>query len=331
MTSPPRSFTRPQPDPVEAIRTASRALVRELGFMDATLAGTALSPSAVHALIELEQGGGCTASDLGRRLRLEKSSVSRLLARLVAAGSVAQEATRPDGREKSLALTAQGRAQVEGIHRFARNQVRQALHQLPPHQHGTVAQGLAAYAQALRAARQPGEEAAAQSAPPIEIARGLPPGALGRIVEMHARYYARERGFGRFFEAKLARELAEFSDRLDDPRNAVWVALQGDAVLGSIAIDADDFGPEAAHLRWFILDDGVRGSGTGRRLLTQAIAFCDRQGYPAIELWTLSGLGAARRLYDDAGFRLTEEVSAAQWGKETTEQRFRRVRPSEAA
>jgi len=318
-------------DTVEAIRTASRALVRELGFMDTTLAGTALSPSAVHALIELEHGDGCTASDLGRRLRLEKSSVSRLLARLVAAGSVVQEATRPDGREKSLALTDQGRTQVAAIHHFARNQVQHALRQLPRHQHGTVVQGLAAYAEALRAAQQPGEEAAPQPVQPIEVQRALPPGALGRIVEMHARYYARERGFGRFFEAKLASELAEFSGRLDDPRNALWVALRGDTVVGSIAIDADDFGPETAHLRWFILDDGLRGSGTGRRLLAQATAFCDRQSYPATDLWTLSGLDAARRLYDDAGFRLVEEVSAAQWGKETTEQRFRRVRPSKAA
>ncbi|XAH23206.1 helix-turn-helix domain-containing GNAT family N-acetyltransferase [Xylophilus sp. GW821-FHT01B05] len=312
-------------DTVEAIRVASRALVRELGFMDTTLAGTALSPSAVHALIELERSGECTAGDLGRLLRLEKSSVSRLLARLVAAGSVAQQATRPDGREKSLALTAQGRAQVEEIHCFARSQVQCALAHLPPQQHGSVVKALATYAEALRASQAADAPPPAQ--PSVEIQRGLPPGALGRIVEMHARYYARERGFGRFFEAKLARELADFAGRLDDPRNALWVALRGGTVVGSIAIDADDFGPQTAHLRWFILDDGLRGSGTGRRLLARATAFCDRQDYPATDLWTLSGLDAARRLYDDAGFALVEEVRAAQWGKETTEQRFRRMRP----
>ncbi|WP_342212198.1 hypothetical protein [Roseitalea porphyridii] len=38
------------------IRDASRRLVRELGFMQATLAGTDLSPSAVHAIIEIGLG-----------------------------------------------------------------------------------------------------------------------------------------------------------------------------------------------------------------------------------------------------------------------------------
>jgi hypothetical protein len=41
------------------------------------------------------------------------------------------------------------------------------------------------------------------------------PGAIGRVTEMHAAYYHRTWGFGLFFEAKVATELAEFLGRFD--------------------------------------------------------------------------------------------------------------------
>ncbi|MBN9027774.1 MAG: MarR family transcriptional regulator, partial [Rhizobiales bacterium] len=60
---------------VDEIRSASRRIVRELGFMDPTLAGTAYSASAVHALLEIERRGSMTAAQLVQVLRLEKSSI----------------------------------------------------------------------------------------------------------------------------------------------------------------------------------------------------------------------------------------------------------------
>ena len=71
---------------IEPVRDASRRLVRELGFMRSTLAGTDLPPSAVHALIEIGAGGATTATELCRRLNLEKSSVSRMIGKIGGGG-----------------------------------------------------------------------------------------------------------------------------------------------------------------------------------------------------------------------------------------------------
>jgi hypothetical protein len=46
-------------------------------------------------------------------------------------------------------------------------------------------------------------------------------------------------------------------------------------------------------------------------------------------LWTFDGLNAARRLYEQSGFILTESYRGAQWGREVTEQKF--VRRANAA
>ncbi len=46
--------------------------------------------------------------------------------------------------------------------------------------------------------------------PGVSIREGYSGGCIGRIVEMHARYYSQASGFGLTFEAKVARELAQF-------------------------------------------------------------------------------------------------------------------------
>lgn len=90
---------------VDSIRAASRQLVRELGFLGGTFAGTDLPPSAVHALIEIDARDGISARDLGGILRLEKSSVSRMLRKLVLSGDVLEEPDAEDARTKKLSLT----------------------------------------------------------------------------------------------------------------------------------------------------------------------------------------------------------------------------------
>ncbi|MDM8357942.1 MarR family winged helix-turn-helix transcriptional regulator [Pandoraea communis] len=134
---------------VEAIRTVSREMVRELGFMGGNFAGTDLSPSAVHALIEIERGG-ITARDLGARLHLEKSSVSRMLRKLVQSGDVGEAVSEHDARVKRLFLTPAGKKRVAGIHAFARAQVMEALGRLERGQDRIVLDGMRLYTAALK-------------------------------------------------------------------------------------------------------------------------------------------------------------------------------------
>lgn len=318
-------------DAVLPIRDASRRIVRELGFMKPTLAGTELPASAVHALIEIGACGGLTATELCNRLNLEKSSVSRMLRKLVDGGDLAEVSSDTDGRSKRLTLTARGRRTLAAIDAFAHEQVGGALACLPAADHAMVVEGLRLYADALHARRAaPGTESMAAAPPAVRIEPGYRPGLIGRAVEMHAQFYARAHGFGAVFESRVAAGLAEFLPRLDRPCNAVWTALDGDRIVGTIAIDGEDLSgdapaPRIAHLRWFIVEDGRRGGGVGRRLLDEALAFADRTGFAETRLWTFRGLDAARRLYEAAGFVLAAESPGSQWGTEVTEQSF--VRP----
>ena len=50
--------------------------------------------------------------------------------------------------------------------------------------------------------------------------------------------------------------------------------------------------------------------------------FCRQLNYQHIFLWTFQGLDAARHLYEQYGFRLTEEKPNNTWKNQLTEQRW---------
>jgi GNAT superfamily N-acetyltransferase len=156
----------------------------------------------------------------------------------------------------------------------------------------------------------------------LTIHKGYAPGSIGRIAELHARYYHHLVGFGAHFESKVARELSEFCERYLDKRDGLWLAVENGRVEGSVVIDGSHAGQDGAHLRWFITSDNARGTGIGTALLTSAMAFCRSQRYERVYLWTFEGLSAARHLYEKFGFRLVHQQRGAQWGSEVNEQRF---------
>lgn len=307
---------------IEDIRSSSRTMVRELGFMRNTLAGTEYSASAVHTLLELSTRKSMTAAQLVQALGLEKSSVSRMVSKLIDAGEVAEAASADDARFKRLLLTKQGERTVAKIHAYGKMQVTTAIEGLTHVEQAAIARGLNAYANALCSSRAAANEAIR---PRIEILSGYQPGVIGRVTEMHAAFYAQHSGFGQFFESQVASGMAEFAGRLEASCNDIWVAMQNGRIVGSVAIDGQDLGGNNAHLRWFILDEGCRGGGAGRQLLTKALAFCDSHGFDTTQLWTFKGLDAARRLYESFDFALVNEEQGEQWGSAVIEQQFARL------
>jgi ribosomal protein S18 acetylase RimI-like enzyme len=165
----------------------------------------------------------------------------------------------------------------------------------------------------------------------IDFAEGYRPGVIGRIAQMHAVYYAREWGFGAFLEAKIAGEAASFMERYDPATDLLLLAMSGDAIAGSIIVDLNDTASKdvegsdrGAHISWFIIDDSIRGAGIGRKMMQRAVDHIDRFAEGRAWLTTFAGLDAARRLYEDFGFRLAQQRQDNTWGDPVHEQLYLR-------
>ena len=154
------------------------------------------------------------------------------------------------------------------------------------------------------------------------IVPGYIPSGLSASCALQTRYYARHHDFGSIFEAGRMADIGKFLDRYDATHDGVWLVVEGGRFHGSLVIDAGGRpSKDAAQLRWFIVDDQLRGQGLGHRLLAQAMDFC-RARFENVYLHTFAGLAAARHLYEQHGFRLVGEQPTTEWGPRVLEQRF---------
>jgi molybdopterin-guanine dinucleotide biosynthesis protein A/predicted GNAT family acetyltransferase len=125
-----------------------------------------------------------------------------------------------------------------------------------------------------------------------------------RIVPFHPEHMAG-------FRSLVSQTLAEFGFTADpeldpdlaDPDaiyEAVWVAVRGERVVGSVALRR--LGPDAVQLKRMYLRPEERGRGLGRRLLDMALLWAREHGIRTISLDTSERMEAAQRLYEQYGF-----------------------------
>ncbi len=144
----------------------------------------------------------------------------------------------------------------------------------------------------------------------IRIRHEIEPGDLGRVIELHGKAYAGIEGFGRSFEAFVARTIAEFV--LDnDSRGRLWLAERADELVGCIAIVLRD--EHLAQLRWVLVDHSARGIGLGSDLVSLALDYAREQDCRAIVLETTDGLPESQALYEKLGFRIVHHGSEELW------------------
>ena len=104
---------------------------------------------------------------------------------------------------------------------------------------------------------------------PIVLRSGYEPGVIGRIGELHGRYYAVAWGSGAGFEMQVLRGLCDFVEAYDPRTHLLLTAHAGDTMIGSAAVQSCPT-RGAAQLRLVIVDPAWHGRGAGRALLEAA-------------------------------------------------------------
>ncbi|WP_407525639.1 bifunctional helix-turn-helix transcriptional regulator/GNAT family N-acetyltransferase [Methylobacterium oryzisoli] len=293
----------PSDDAVAEVRAFARFYTRQIGLLDEGLHRSRFSLTEARVLYELAHRDGLTAAALGQDLGLDAGYLSRLLARFAAQGLVARAPSGTDGRSRVLALTPAGRAAFAPLDEASRREVGALLDRLS-------APGRTALVRAMRSVRH---LLGAEATEPAAI-RAFRPGDTGWIIHRQGRLYAEEYGWDDSFEALVAGILAAFVAEHDPAREGGWVAERGGEVLGSIFLVRQS--DEVAKLRLLYVEGAARGLGLGSALIVTCLAFARAAGYRRVTLWTNDVLGAARRLYEGAGFRLTASAPHRSFGRD---------------
>lgn len=142
-------------EPAGMLQEQMIALVRAFGLHrpDQTPCGQPVPVAEAHALQELARADGLTQRDLAAWLRLEKSTVSRLVAHLERKGWVARERHHEDARIWMVRLTPDGRRIAEQIAAARRAHFARILAAIPEAQRNDVVAAVATLVEAIDASR----------------------------------------------------------------------------------------------------------------------------------------------------------------------------------
>ena len=128
------------------------ALIRAFGLHkpDETPCGKPVSVAEAHALMELSRGQPLVQKELVSRLRLEKSTVSRLVGMLEDRGWVERSGSPQDGRALELRLTGAGRRTADNIAEARREKFARVLEAIPEGERESVLESMRILEEAMR-------------------------------------------------------------------------------------------------------------------------------------------------------------------------------------
>lgn len=301
----PKAMSRVPPQRIDAVRAFNRFYTREIGALREGLLDSEFTLAQARVLYELGQSS-TTATALAANLGLDEGYLSRILRRFEQRGMLSRRAASADRRERTIALTASGRAAFRRIDARSRSEVGGMLQRLPAATQARLVAAMRSVQQVLQASAE---------APAVSL-RTHRAGDWGFIVQQHGVLYAREYGWNERFEGLVAGIVAEIARDFDPLRERCWIAEIGGERVGSVCLVRKS--ASVAKLRLLLLDPAARGHGVGRRLVGECTAFARAAGYRKIVLWTQSNLGAARHLYVAEGYRLVSRQAHDEFGKKLT-------------
>jgi DNA-binding MarR family transcriptional regulator/GNAT superfamily N-acetyltransferase len=306
------SWSMPNPSPLPSespgetarFRRFNRMYTRYIGTLDEGFLNSQFSLAEGRILYELANRATPTASVIAAELGIDAGYLSRVVRKFGQQGLLSKRASARDRRSATLRLTARGRSAFTKLSARSEEQAERILAALTPVSRIELLRSMQSIENILS---QPARRRSF-------VLRPHRVGDMGWVVYSEAVGYAKQYGWDTTFEALVAKIVADFITNYDASRERCWIAeIEGEHV-GHIFLVKHPDEPRTAKLRLLFVEPCARGMGLGAALVSECLRFARTAGYQKIVLWTQSMLGAAHRIYEQAGFRLVKEEPHRSFG-----------------
>ncbi|MGA5564072.1 bifunctional helix-turn-helix transcriptional regulator/GNAT family N-acetyltransferase [Streptomyces platensis] len=281
---------------------------------------TPFTLTEARVLYEVAHHERVDAADLRASLSLDAGYLSRLLGKFEDRELITRGKSEQDPRRQRITLTDGGREAAGLLEERSQDAAGSLLERLPDEDRARLVDSM----RTIRALLGEGAEQPPTGRAAEVTLRTSRPGDLGWMVERNAALYAAEYGFDLSYEALVARIIAEYAEAFDPRWDRTWIAELHGRRAGAVMCVRDER-PGVARLRLLLVEPDARGHGVGRQLVDACVEFAREAGYGELVLWTNSVLGAARRIYQRAGFELVTESAHHSFGQDLIGQDWRLV------
>ena len=293
-------------DQIADIQGFNKVYQNLLKQIDSAILETGYTLTEKDVLLEISKTERCTANVLIQQLNIDRSYMSRMIAKFERHGLVEKTQSRVDSRIRYIRLTELGQREINRLSDIQSNRIGAIFNKLSEENQQTVWQAMVSIRNKLSDAND------------VITIRPFTQSDIEYVISRHKTLYYAERHLSGTFSAYVDEIVYRFVHQFNAQTDCLKILECNGVPAGSIAIARVE--AETAQLRFFMLEPEMRQRGYGNRLMDMALAFCREKGYKRVFLLTITAQVIARHIYETHGFYKVSSHDKSEWGDGVVEE-----------
>ena len=295
-------------DQIADIQGFNKVYQNLLKQIDSAVLETGYTLTEKDVLLEISKTERCTANILIQQLSIDRSYMSRMLAKFEKHGLIDKTQSQTDSRIRYVRLTELGRREINRLSDIQSNHIAAIFNKLNDDDRQAVWQAMVMIRNKLSEAND------------VIMIRPFTQSDIEYVISRHKTLYYAERHLSGTFSAYVDNIVYSFVANFNAQPDFLNILECNGVPAGSIAIAKSD--ETTAQLRFFMLEPEMRQRGYGNRLMDMALQFCRNKGYKKVFLLTITAQTIARHVYETHGFYKVSSNDKSEWGLGVVEERW---------
>ncbi len=293
-------------DQIADIQGFNKVYQNLLKQINSAILETGYTLTEKDVLLEISKTERCTANILIQQLNIDRSYMSRLLAKFEKRGLIEKTQSLTDSRIRYVRLTESGQKEFNRLSDIQSNHIGAIFNKLSETDQQTVWQAMVMIRNKLSDAND------------VITIRSFTQSDIEYVISRHKTLYYAERHLSGTFSAYVDEIVYRFVEKYNAQTDVLKILECNGVPAGSIAIAKVD--DSTAQLRFFMLEPEMRQRGYGNRLIDMALDFCRTKGYKKVFLLTITAQVIARHVYETHGFHKVSSNDKSEWGEGVVEE-----------
>lgn len=295
-------------DQIADIQGFNKVYQNLLKQIDSAILETGYTLTEKDVLLEISKTERCTANILIHQLGIDRSYMSRMIAKFETNDLIEKTQSQTDSRIRYIRLTELGQKEINRLSDIQSNHIAAIFNKLNEEDQKNVWQSMVLIRNKLSDAND------------VITIRPFIQSDIEYIISRHKTLYYAERHLSGTFSTYVDDIVYRFVENFNADTDCLKILECNGVPAGSIAIAKVD--EKTAQLRFFMLEPEMRQRGYGNRLMDMALEFCREKGYEKVFLLTITAQVIARHVYETHGFYKTGSFDKSEWGDGVIEERW---------